>query len=306
MATLATWKFQEDWDTKLAMRLNKPQNWKDVCDVRYTNSQTIILPYISTGGEPAVSTSHFAAAADRSDTTKVIPLATVTQSTESLTIISTDFAGSVYMDFADEAQSNYVSQMNMADLLARKTGERVETIVLANHAAWTDMGDTGSGAVGLASTDLTVSSNNVDDIVRGVIEQIQTANGFDLYRERGGFIIWRPSDWTALVTFMQANGYSFADEALRDGGNGRMGKEVMGLYHYVSTSHASGGHLMAGVRGVQVLGLLNATYGKTYKNEHPASSSAGSLSGTQLYTRLDYGLKVQTNVAPVIYDINVV
>lgn len=303
MATLAAYKYQEDWDTKLAVRLDKPQNWKDVCDVRYTNTQTVILPYISTGGEPAVSTGHFAAAADRSDTTKVIPLITVTQSTESLSIVSTDF-DSVYMDFADEAQSNYVSQMVMADLLGKKMGERVESIVLGNHAAWTNIGDNGSGGVGLATSNLTVSATNIDDIIRGIIEQIQTANGFSLYQERGGFVVWRPSDWTFLVQFMQANGFQFADEALRDGGKGRMGKEVMGLYHYVSTSHASG-HLMAGVRGIQVLGLLNATYGRTFVNEHPASSTAGNLSGTQIYSRLDYGLKVQTNTLPVIYDINV-
>jgi len=303
MATLATWKYQEDWDTKLATRLDKPQNWKDTCDVRYSNTQTVLLPYISTGGEPAVQTSVFASAAERSDTTKIVPFVTVTQSTETLQIISTDM-DSVYIDFADEAQSDYAKQMQMADLLAKKMGERVETIVLANHAAWTNMGDTGSGAVGLASTALTIDSSNIDDVISGVIREIQTANGFDLYLEKGGFAVWRPQDWEKLVKFMQANGFAFADEALRDGGNGRMGKETMGLYHYVSTSHASG-HLMAGVRGAQILGVLNATFGKTMRIEHPASSTAGSLSGTQIYSRLDYGLKVQTNIAPVIYDINV-
>ena len=303
MATLAAWKYQEEWDTKIATRLDRPQNWKDVNDVRYMNGQTIILPYVSTGGEPAVSTSHFAAAADRSDTTKVIPLRTITMSTESLTIITTDF-DSVYMDFADEAQSRYANRMSNADLLGKKLGERVESISLGNHAAWTDMGDDGAGGVGLASTALTVSSNNVDDIIRGVVEQIQTANGFDLYNERGGFIVWRPADWTKLVTFMQANGYSFADEALRDGGKGRMGKDVLGLYHYLSNSHATG-HLMAGVRGVQLLGVQASTFGKTYEVTHPASSTAGNLSGSLIYWRLDYGLKVQTNLAPVIFDVNV-
>lgn len=303
MATLGTFQYQQEWDTSLATRLDKPQNWKDVCDVRYSNTQTLVLPYISTAGEPAVATGQFASAADRSDTTKVIPLITVTQSSETLQILSTDM-DSVYIDFADEAQSDYTKQMALAGLLGKKIGERVETIVLGNHANWTNIGDDGSGNVALASTTLPVSTTNIDDIIRGIVEQIQTANGFSLFNEKGGFVVWRPADWTKLVAFMQANGYRFADEALADGGKGRIGKETMGLYHYVSTSHAAG-HVMAGVRGIQVLGLLNSTFGRTFVNEHPASSTAGNLSGTQIYARLDYGLKVQTNVLPVIYDVNV-
>lgn len=302
MATLSTWKWQEDWDTKLATRLDAPQNWKDVNDVKYMQSQTLILPYISTGGEPVVSESHFAAAVSRSVDTNVIPLRTVTMSTESLTIVTTDF-DSVYIDFADEAQSRYANQMSMADLLSKKLGERIESITLANHTNWTNMGDDGTGAPGLSSTNFTVSDTNIDNLIRGIIEQIQTANGFDLYNERGGFVVWRPADWTKLVTFMQANGYSFADEALRDGGKGRMGKETMGLYHYVSTKHTSG-HLMAGVRGVQLLGVQSSTFGKTYEVVHPTGTT-GNLSGSMIYWRLDYGLKVQTNLLPVIYDINV-
>jgi hypothetical protein len=305
MATLATWQYQQDWETKIATRLDKPQNWKDVCDVRYTNTQTVVLPYISTAGEPAVTTGHFAAAADRSDTTKVIPLVTVTQSSETLQVVSTDWGGSVYVDFADDAQSQYATQMQLADLLATKTNERIEAIVLGNHAAWTNLGDDGSGNLALSSTTaFTITQANIDDVIRGIIREIQTANGYNLYLQKGGFVAWRPADWEKLVAFMQANGFQFADESLRDGGAGRMGKETMGLYHYVSTSHTAG-HLMAGVRGVQTLGLLNATFGRTYRNEHPASSTAGNLSGTQIYTRLDYGLLVQTNVKPTIFDLNV-
>lgn len=302
MATLAAWKYQEDWDVKLATRLDRPQNWKEVCDVRYMKEQTIILPYISAGGEPAVSTSHFAAATDRSDTTKVIPLRTVTQSTESLTIVTTDF-DSVYIDFADEAQSRYANQMQLADLLGKKLGERVETIILANHAAWTDMGDDGAGNPALSTTAFTVTNSNVDDLIRGVKEQINTANGATFAAERGIFTVWRPADITKLEAFMQANGYSYADQALKDGFP-PAGKYTMGMYHYMSTSHASG-HLMAGVRGAQLIGVQSSTFGKTYEVEHPASSTAGNLSGSLIYWRLDYGLKVQTNILPVVYDINV-
>ena len=58
-------------------------------------------------------------------------------------------------------------------------------------------------------------------------------------------------------------------------------------------------------RGVQKLGLLKSTWGKTYVNEMPSSSTAGSLSGTQIHTRVDYGMLVQTNMLPIIYDVNV-
>lgn len=295
--------YQALWENKLAQRLDKPQNWKDVCDVVYTDTQTYNFPLISTSNEPAVATLTNTAAG-RSLLSNVIPFIDVTETNETLSIITAEI-DSVYLDYADQAQSNYAKMAEMGTLLGKKMNERAEAIVLANHAAWTDFGDTGAGVLGLASTDITPSATNIDDIIRGIIEQIQTANGFDLYMQNGGFVTWRPQDWTFLVQFMQANGYTFADEALRDGGKGRLGKEALGLFHYVSTSHASGGHLMAGVRGVQKLGILKSTYGKTYVNEMPASSTAGSLSGTQIHTRMDYGLLVPTNLKPVLFDINV-
>lgn len=290
------------WENKLARRLNKPQNWKDVNDVVYTDALTYNFPLIATSGEPAVATLTNTQAG-RSTLSNVIPFVDVTESNQTLTVSIAEI-DSVYLDYADQAQSNYAKLADMGELLGKKMNERAEAISLANHGSWTNFGDTGAGVLGLASTAITVSATNIDDVVRGVIEQINTANGFDMYMENGGFAIWRPSDWTFLVAFMQANGFTFADEALRDGGKGRLGKEALGLFNYVSTSH-SAGHVMAGVRGVQKFGILNATYGRTYVNEMPASSTAGSLSGTQIHTRMDYGLLVPTNLLPVLFDVNV-
>lgn len=290
------------WENKLARRLNKPQNWKDVNDVVYTDALTYNFPLISASGEPAVATLTNTQAG-RSTLSNVIPFVDVTESNQTLTVSIAEI-DSVYIDYADQAQSNYAKLADMGELLGRKMNERAEAISLGNHTNWTNFGDTGAGVLGLASTAITVSATNIDDIVRGVIEQINTANGFDLYMENGGFAVWRPSDWTFLVAFMQANGFTFADEALRDGGKGRLGKEALGLFHYVSTSHSTG-HVMAGVRGVQKFGILNATYGRTYVNEMPASSTAGSLSGTQIHTRMDYGLLVPTNLLPTLFDVNV-
>lgn len=298
----SSYQYQQVWENKLAQRLDKPQNWKDTCDVVYTDTQIYNFPLISTANEPAVATLTNTAAG-RSTLSNVIPFVDTTETNQTLTISIAEI-NSAYVDYADQAQSNYAKLSSLGDLLGKKMNERMEAIVLANHAAWTNVGDDGSGGVGLATTQLTVSATNIDDIIRGIIEQIQTANGWDLYMQNGGFAVWRPADWTKLVTFMQANGYTFADEALKTGGKGQLGKEAMGLYHYVSTSHTAN-HVMAGVRKVQKLGILTATAGRVYTNEMPASSTAGSLSGTQIHTRYDYGLLVPTNLLPVLYDINV-
>src|SRR3990167_7678825 len=215
--------YQALWENKLAQLLDKPQNWKEVCDVVYSDTNAYNFPLISTSNEPAVTANQFASNADRSDLTKVIPFISVTETNQTLSIITTDI-DSVYIDYADQAQSNYAKIAEMGTLLGKKVGERAETIILANHANWTDFGDTGGGVLGLASTDITVSATNVDDIVRGVIEQIYTANGFNL-----------------------------ADQSLNSGG--AIGIDYLGLYHYVSTSHAATNNVMAGVRKVQKFGI---------------------------------------------------
>lgn len=292
--------YQAIWENKLAQRLDKPQNWKEVCDVVYTDTQTYNFPLVATTGEPAVATLTNTAAG-RSLLSNVIPFIDVTETNQTLSIVTAEI-DSVYLDYADQAQSNYAKMAEMGTLLGKKIGERAEAIVLGNHASWTNFGDVGAGVLGLASTAFTVTANNVDDVIRGVIREIQNANGFSLYNENGGFVIWRPADWEFVTQFMQANGFNMADQALKNGA--KIGVDFLGVNHYVSTGH-SAGHIMAGVRGVQKFGILKSTYGRTYVNEMPASSTAGSLSGTQIHTRLDYGLLVPTNLLPTIFDVNV-
>lgn len=303
----SAYQYQAAWETTLAQRLDKSQNWKETCDVVYTDIQQTNYPLISTANEPAVATLTNTAAG-RSLLSNVIPFISTTQTNETLSIVTAEI-DSVYVDYADQAQSQYTTWTAMGDLLGKKIGERLEAVVLGNHANWTNFGDTGGGVLGLASTAITVTATNIDDIVRGIVEQIQTANGFSLYQQNGGFVTWRPADWTFLVQFMQANGFYQADMALKGGSYTAgaveaMGVPYMGLYHYVSTLFTAG-HVMAGVRKTQKLGLLKSTYGKTYINEMPSSSTAGSLSGTQIHTRVDYGMLVQTNVLPLLYDVNV-
>lgn len=295
--------YQAVWETTLAQRLDKPQNWKEINDVVYTDAQAYNFPLISTSNEPAVATLTNTAAG-RSLLSNVIPFVSVTETNETLSIITAEI-DSVYLDYADQAQSNYAKMAAMGELLGKKVGERAEVISMGNFANWTNFGDTGGGVLGLSATPITMSATNIDDVVRGVVEQIQTANGFNLYQENGGFAAWRPADWTFLVQFMQANGFSTADSALQKGTTDQKGVPYMGLYHYATTGFTAG-HVMAGVRGVQKFGILKSTFGKTYVAEMPASSTAGSLSGTQIHTRLDYGLLIPTNLKPTLFNVNVV
>ena len=120
--------------------------------------------------------------------------------------------------------------------------------------------------------------------------------------------MWRPSDWTFLEQFGQANGFNIADALLKSGLDATAGVYFMGVWHYMSTGNPAG-HVFGGVRKIAKLGLLTGgmmPFGTVRKVDDPASSTAGHLSGSNYYSRLDYGFKVQTNVAPIVFDINVV
>ena len=96
--------YQAEWENKLAQRLDKPQNWKEVNDVVYSDSQTYNFPLIATTGEPAVATLTNTAAG-RSTLSNVIPFIDVTETNQTLSIVTAEI-DSVYMDYADQAQSN--------------------------------------------------------------------------------------------------------------------------------------------------------------------------------------------------------
>lgn len=284
--------YQAEWGLKLVERLKKPTNWKETCDVLYTDTQVYTLPYVGSSSESAFQTGL-----TRGNT---YTFQDITETTQSLSITTFDILSEL-LDRADEAQSNYAKRMDRAALQGAKLNERVQAIVQANHTAWTDFGDTGGGALGLSSSAITVSSNNVDDIVRCVIEQIQTANGFDLYRENGGFIEWKPAEWNYMVQFMQSNGFIWSDHFLKNGG--QIGIYYLGLYHYV-TNPVTALHSFAGVRKIQTIGILKSTYGKIYITEDPAGASGGNISGIGVNTRLDYGLIVRAVQKPLVFDVN--
>ena len=81
------------------------------------------------------------------------------------------------------------------------------------------------------------------------------------------------------------------------------GKYAFGVYHYVSESHTAG-HVFAGVRKIQQIGLLKSTFGKIFYNPN-AVSADGPLSGESHEARLDYGLNAKAGLTALLFDVRV-
>lgn len=296
---------QEVWESNLARRLDKPQAWLEVCDILYTDKAVLVMPYEAAGNEATAGTSFHANAAARNTLSNVIVPGIVTQATETLSVVLAEYV-SEYVNFADQVQSNYVKDAAIGTKLGKLVGERIEALVLADHASWTDFGDTGGGVFGASSTAITITENNIDDFMLGIKEKINAGNGANIAKEKGIFCVWRAADWTKLEKFMMANGFSMADYFLKNGAD-TAGVFYDGIWHYMSTGHTAL-HLFAGVRKVAKIGLRvggRASYGKVEKVDHPASSTAGYLPGSNFYSYWDYGLKVPTNLKAVVFDGNV-
>lgn len=227
-----------------------------------------------------------------------------TLTNDTLTISAQDIV-SVFMDRADAAQNKLA---NAAEHGARQgdiINERVEDLFLAQHAAWTNVGDDGSGGIGLSTTAITVTTSNVDSIARAIKRLIIKAKGSKLARKNGIAIVWRPEDFEKLEESMASQGFTFADMALKDGimdADG-IGKYAFGVWNYVSESHVSG-HVFAGVRKIQQIGLLKSTFGRIYYNPN-AVSADGPLSGVSYEARLDYGFNTKAGLTSIVFDVNV-
>lgn len=277
--------YPEAWKTKLQARLDQPQNWKEVCNVEYTNSRVIHNPYIA---DPAVQT-HVRG----SQYTW-----TVLTETDDSTTISTSKLVSSFVDRADLAQSTFTMIMDLADRQGTKLNEAIETAMLASHASWTDFTN---ASIGGAAGSITVSATNIDDVIRGIKREIREANGEALMNQNGAFIVWRAADFEILESYMQANGFNLADYYLRNGNT--PGVYYAGMYHYVSNSHtaATNTHLFGGVRKLFHLGILTSTYGQTMVND----KDPYNFSGVSITTRVDYAFKAWNNTSSVLFDIAV-
>jgi hypothetical protein len=284
--------YQEEWQAALQDRLEKPTNWKEICEVVYTDTKVLHRPYST---DPSVQTSQTRG--------NVYTFQDIGETDENITIDTYENLPE-FIDKADLAQSQFTSQMFLAERQGTLIDERIEAAMLASHAQWTNLGDDSSGGVALNSTTaLTVSATNIDDIIRAVKREIQKANGIKIAARNGIFIEWRPQDWEMLEQFMQANGFNLADQKLQNGA-GDIGVFYMGVYHYVSNGHTAG-HVFAGVRKLFTLGIVKSTYGKVSVIEDPAGSSGGNLSGWGIVSRVDYKFKAWTKTVPLLFDLNV-
>lgn len=291
--TFNSGSYPEIWATSLQERLTGPTTWKEVCEVIYSDTRTLNIPYMST--EYTLQSGTRGTAYTHSD---------FALTNDTLTISATDVV-SVFMDRADVAQNNLV---NAAEHGARQgdiINERVEDLFLAQHAGWTNFGDTGAGTFGLGTGAITVSVSNIDDIIRAVKREVIKAKGSKLMRRNGLAFVWRPEDFEKLEASMAAQGFTFADAALKDGimNVDGQGQYAFGAWHYVSESHASG-HVFAGVRKLQQIGLLKSTYGKIFYNPN-AVSADGPLSGVSYEARLDYGFNPKAGLTALLFDVNV-
>ena len=218
--------------------------------------------------------------------------AAVAQTDESVTI-STGYIAAEVIDRADLAQSTYVSQMESADHMGVMLNEKIESLIYAEHAQVTDFDNASIGGV---AGNITVTGTNVDNIITGIAREISEAKGDSLYERNGGFIVWRPADFELLTSFMMANGFSTADNALKGGVKG--GVDYMGFTHYKSNL-LTAGHVLAGVKKLYHIGILRDTYGQIVVDE----KDPGLISGVGITSRIDIGIKAWNKTKVVLFDV---
>src|SRR3990167_1843054 len=285
--------YKIDWESRLQTRLDKPETWKDVADVSFSDTYSLNLPYMST--EFVAQTGTRGTAYGFSDFTL----------TNEALAISTKKLVPVFIDRADLSQCSYVNQMDIADRQGKLLSDQVETAMLADHGNWTNVGDSSGTITSGVTTAIEVTSTSIPTIIRGVRRIVNVANGSDLLKTNGLFFVWRAVDFEALEAYAQSNGFNLADSALKNGIDS--GYFMGGVYHYISNSHASGGHVMAGVRKILKIGIPRSTSVKNSINQDPAAgaSTYGPLSGISVVARADFGIKTPTGLVTILLDINV-
>lgn len=287
MAVANTITYETLYEDVLQDRLDHPQTWKEMCDVTVTNTRVISSSYMSTTPSVQTVTRGTAVAAQ-----------TFAETAETLTI-STGRDLGLIVDLADLAQSPWTKPAELFDRIGALLNEYIESAVLARHASWTDFDN---ASIGGSAGNITVSASNIDDIIRGVKREIREANGQMLMNMNGVGFVWRAADFELLEAFVQANGFATADKALKEGTV--EGLQYMGCDHYFSNDHTSG-HVFAGVKKIERLGILKGTYGQAHTIDFPAGDSNTFFSGKAFYSRVDIGHLTPTAHAGLVFDITV-
>jgi len=278
--------YKEQWSIALQKELDSPCYWKEICEVTYTDSKILHNPYYT---DPTISSG-----------TRGCPnTAKATTITDDDTTIDTFSYIYQIIDRADAAQlGGYAKASYFGQRQGVLVNETLETAAwVGAYGGGTDMGtETFTNTAG--ATAITVSATNIDDIIRAVKREVREAGGEAIANRNGYFIVWRPADFEILEGLMQANGYSMADMALKDGA--KQGVNYMGVTHYAS-NFLTATHVVGGVKKGVHVGILKATYGQLVTIEDPEA-----ISGFGYKTRVDHKAKVWNKMSTLIYDINVV
>ena len=275
--------YQNEYLTKLQERLSEFNKWKDICRVEYTDVQVIHNPYLTdvTANTGTRGTAYTPEA--------------VTTTDDTVTINQYKIAAQ-YIDRADLAQKTFAGWMELADNQGIVLNEAIETAMYANHAQYTDFDN---ASIGGAAGNITVSESNIDDIINGMLREIGEANGDAMYERYGAFIVWRHADFEKVKAYAAAQGFSTADDVLKNGI--KQGFHYLGVDHYASNK-LTAGHLFGGVKKLLHLGICKSTYGKINVIEDPVVGG-GQISGIGINSRVDYGFEAWEKVKPVLFDI---
>ncbi len=285
MANTVVWN-KHDYVARMRSRINRPTSWMETMNVKYRNVRTIIEGSLTTENDTQTGTRG---------TPYTFEDFTITNDT--LTIDKTDIIP-VFIDQADLAQQTYHTGMEVAAFQGKKISEKLESLVLASHTSWTNFGltDLANSGADDAST-ITVSATNIDDIIRAVKRKLYENNGVEFSIEKGMFFVWRPQDYELLEAFVQANGFSEADIALKNGIP--VGMRYMGVEHYLSNDNAAN-HVFCGIKRMGDLGILSSTFGQVKFIEDPNMQS-----GIGIIARLDHGFSWPTYYNEFFIDLNV-
>ena len=270
-------------ETKLQERLSAPMVWKEICDVKYTNTGILKNPYLT---DPTVGTGT------RGTGYTSTAIATVDDSVT----INTYVYSAEHIDDADLAQKTFSDFMEIADRMGTLLNEKVETQMLAEHAQWTNFDN---ASIGGAAGNITVSISNIKTIIATIKETIRTAGDSDLANRNGIFIQWREEDFTLVELLASSEGFNTADDALKNGI--KQGFKYLGVEHY-STSKNVSGHVFAGVKKAFTVGVVKSTYGKVKNIINPVVGGA-QISGIGLESRVDVAFKAFNKVTPVLFDV---
>jgi len=194
LSIATTTTYSQLFESNLQSRLNQPLSWKEVCDVTYSDTRTINSSYESTA--PSAQSVTRNTGFDITTTAYI-------ETNDTLTI-STGRDVGYTVDLGDESQSPWTKPGELFGRIGSILNEFIESHYLADHASWTDFGTSSIGGGGAATTPITVSASNIDDIIRGVKREIRENNAWELATQQGVCFVWRPADFEYLEAFVQA------------------------------------------------------------------------------------------------------